>query len=325
MKLWWHKLRHWEYWPVYVIYLPTFFLWVWYMIRFRSVKFYHQVNPSITNGGFYGDSKMKIYRLLPPGTYPKTFLVSKNSAADINDIIRLNQFHFPLIAKPDIGLRGQGVAMVKTIEELRQYAQQASSDFLIQELVLLPNEIGLFYYRFPGQKKGKISGITLKHFLTVSGNGKETIEQLLHKQFRHRMQIPKLKNQMDISQILPDGEEICLVPFGNHSRGTQFLDGNKYISPKLEKTIDGILNTIKGFYFGRLDIRYNTLEELEDGKNFTIIELNGVKSEPTHIYDPEYSFWKGQKEIFRHQMIMMEIVNKNYQKPFNDLSIAHII
>lgn len=313
MKIWWHKLRHWEYWPVYIIYCPTFFLWVWFMIKFRSFKFFHKANPAIPNGGFHGDSKMKIYKLLPKDSYPKTVLISKNNPIRLNEIITNNHIEFPMIVKPDVGLRGIGVSIVNTMEELMDYAELTAKDFLIQELVNFPNEIGLFYYRFPDQQKGKVSGITLKKFLTITGNGKETIEQLLNKQYRYKMQIKKLKKHLNLNQILPDGEEVCLVPFGNHSRGTQFLDGKMHITPKLETTIDNFLNRIEGFYFGRLDIRFNTFEELENGKNFSIIELNGVKSEPTHIYDPSTTFLQGQKEIFKHQMIMKKIVMKSFK------------
>jgi hypothetical protein len=102
-----------------------------------------------------------------------------------------------------------------------------------------------------------------------------------------------------------------LVPFGNHNRGTAFLDGNSQITHKLEQTFNNILKSVPGFYYGRLDIRYNTFEELEGGKNFSIIEINGAKSEPTHIYDPQHSFWFGQKEIFRHQKMLKKIVKAN--------------
>ena len=34
------------------------------------------------------------------------------------------------------------------------------------------------------------------------------------------------------------------------------------------------------------DVKFNSWEELYEGKNFMIIELNGSGSEPTHIYDP---------------------------------------
>jgi hypothetical protein len=33
------------------------------------------------------------------------------------------------------------------------------------------------------------------------------------------------------------------------------------------------------------------IEELEQGINFSIVELNGAASEPTHIYDPKHSLF----------------------------------
>lgn len=311
MRLWWHKMKHWEYWSVYVIYLPTFFIWVWNMIRFRSLKFFKYSNPGITNGGLYGDSKMEIYKILPKDLSPKTVLIkSVNRSRAIEEFV-FNGFEYPVIVKPDIGYRGIGVKMVKNNDELIAYANSIQQNFLIQELITLPNELGLFYYRIPTNKNGKISGITLKTFLVVVGNGKDTIDQLLRKNPRHEMQIPTLKNKINLNEILNINESRCLVPYGNHNRGTKFIDGKELITEKLERTFDSLLKTVSGFYYGRLDIRYNTFEELEDGKNFSIIELNGAKSEPTHIYDPRHSFWYGQREIFKHQKIFTEIVQVN--------------
>lgn len=314
MKLWWHKLRNWEYWSVNIVYLPTFLVWVWYMLKFWSFKFYKYANPSIKNGGLYGDSKMAIYALLPKGIYPKTVFISKNSKQGIIDEITSNQLQFPLIVKPDIGCRGVGVQKVYNPEELLAYANISEQDFLIQEIIEFPNEIGLFYYRLPTEKIGKISGITLKKFLTVIGNGTDSMEKILKKKPRFEMQIPKLKKHFDLNEILNIGEQHCLVPFGNHNRGTEFLDGKEFITEKLEQTFNSFLKNVDGFYYGRLDIRFNSFEELEEGKNFAIIELNGAKSEPTHIYDPKHSFWYGQREIFRHQKIFIRIVSINIQK-----------
>jgi hypothetical protein len=71
---------------------------------------------------------------------------------------------------------------------------------------------------------------------------------------------------------------------------------------------------IPGFYFGRLDVMYNTLEELEQGINFSIVELNGAASEPTHIYDPKHSLLFAWKELARHITFMYEISVLNHKK-----------
>lgn len=311
-----HKIIHWEYWSMYLVYTPTFFFWIWNMIKFKSFSFYKYSNPSIKNGGFYGDGKMDIYKLLPIGSYPKSILIEKDKNYDFQNIISVNKFDFPIIAKPNIGCRGIGVEKIASLSDLKSYNKRATQDFLIQELISYPNEIGLFYCRIPNESNGKITGVTIKKFLTVEGNGIETMEQILKKTPRYAMQIEKLKNNINLKEILPQKERRCLVPFGNHSRGTEFLDGKRLITQKLEQTFTLILKEIPGFYYGRLDIRYNTFEELEQGKNFSIIELNGAKSEPTHIYDPQHSFWFGQKEIFRHQKIMQKIVHVNARQQF---------
>jgi hypothetical protein len=314
MKLFLHKLFNWEYWSVNVVYAPTFFLWVGFMVKFRAIKFYKYSNLAIKNGGFNFDCKSEIYKLLPQEIYPKTILIEAKNNSNFEKIILKNKLKFPLIVKPDVGLRGIGVDKVLSIKELNEYCKHIKQDFLIQEIIDYPNEIGLFYCKIPNDVKGKITGITVKYFLTIEGNGIENLENLLKKTPRYRFQIPKLKEKFNLNEIVPKGVSRCLVPFGNHNRGTMFLDGKELITKELEESFNKILGPIDGFNYGRLDIKYNSIEDLMLGKNFSIIEVNGAKSEPTHIYDPKHSFWYGQKEILRHQMIFYQIVKQNYMK-----------
>lgn len=317
MNLRLHKLLNWEYWPVYIVYMPTFFYWLFLMLKFRSIKFFKYANPYIKNGGFYGDSKFEIYNMLPQEFIPKTLLIKKKYNDDPKLFIAQHNYEYPLIAKPDIGLRGIGVEKLYTEEELIKYHNSSKGNYLIQELIEFPNEIGLFYIRIPNQDSGIITGITIKNFLEVTGNGVDNIKKLLSQNPRHEMQISKLQLKMNLNEVLEEGQKRCLVPFGNHNRGTEFLDGKYLINEQLENSINNILSKIPGFYYGRLDIRYNSIEELTKGKNFKIIELNGVKSEPTHIYDPMHSFWYGQREIFRHQVLMGKISLFNFKRTQN--------
>jgi hypothetical protein len=112
--------------------------------------------------------------------------------------------------------------------------------------------------------------------------------------------------------ILKNRDELVLVPYGNHIRGAKFLDDSHLIDESLTNSIDSVCKKVKGFYYGRLDIRYNTWEELKQGKNFSIIELNGAGSEPTHIYDPRHSIFWAWKEIIRHLNILYRISKQNH-------------
>ncbi len=309
MKLWWHKLTHWEYWSANIVYAPTFLLWVWYAIRFRSISFYKYSNPGIANGGLYGDSKFKFYKMLPKHLFPETIFVDINNPINLKLCLEELNFNFPLIVKPDLGCRGRAVQKAHNLEELTEYKNSMHENFLIQRIIDWPEELGLFYCRIPNQNKGHITGLTFKRFLTITGNGSDTIEQLLRNNPRFEIQIPQLQNKIDLSEVLKNDEKRCLVPYGNHSRGTEFLNGSQHITDKLERTFDEIFNNLKGCYYGRLDIRFNTFKELEEGRNFSIIEFNGAKSEPTHIYDTSQGFWFGQREIFKHQKIFAQIIS----------------
>ena len=54
-------------------------------------------------------------------------------------------------------------------------------------------------------------------------------------------------------------------------------------------------------------LKYKNWEELEEGNHFSIIEINGAMSGPSHIYDPKHNYFWGIKEIMRHHNIMCEI------------------
>jgi len=111
--------------------------------------------------------------------------------------------------------------------------------------------------------------------------------------------------------VLPPGEVRILVPFGSHTRGSEFRDITDHCTSELSSLIDDICVRTPGFYFGRLDIRYNSWEEFCAGKSFKIIEINGAGSEPTHMYDPRHLLWFAWREIVRHWHWMYRISRVN--------------
>ena len=269
------------------------------------------------------ESKKQIYNLIPQQYYPKTELIAEGTPIkDVVEKLENASLKYPFIAKPDIGLRGSAVKKIHNPEELVQYNSKVNFDYLIQDLIPFPNEIGVFYVRYPYETKGKITGIVAKEFLVVTGDGVATIEQLLRKDPRHEMQLKALQKEYgnQLQNVLEKGEQKNLVPYGNHIRGAKFIDCSHWITPKLTKIINEMCIQIPNFYFGRLDLMYNTLAELEEGKNFAIVELNGAASEPTHIYDPKHSIFFGWKELMRHIKYMYEISVFNNAKGIPFLS-----
>lgn len=319
MKLFFHKLTHWEYWPFQVLYIPIYFLWIYYAFKARSIFFFNASNPTIKNGGFIMESKKAIYDLIPQQYYPKTILIKEKTAVEIVErSIAENKIHFPFIAKPDIGLRGSGVKKIMSANELKDYVNKANFDFLVQDLIPYPNEVGIFYVRYPNEKAGRITGIVAKEFLTVTGDGTSTIEELIQKTPRFQLQLETLQQEygLKLKKVLPKGAVENLVPFGNHCRGAKFIDASHWVTPQLTQTMNEICAQIPEFYFGRFDIMYNTFEELERGENFQIVELNGAASEPTHIYDPKHSIWFAWKELASHITDMYKISAANHERGF---------
>ncbi|MBC7523161.1 MAG: D-alanine--D-alanine ligase [Flavobacterium sp.] len=316
MKQFLYKLTHWEYWPFKIVYIPIYFLWAYYSLKARSLFFFNACNPSIQNGGFINESKKKIYDIIPQKYFPETALIQGQiSFEKVIAIVNTSTIKFPLIAKPDIGLRGSAVKKISNLDDLLLYHSKANFNYLIQNLIPFENEVGIFYVRFPHENKGRVTGIVAKEFLIVEGNGKASIEKLIKQNPRFRLQLNSLKSEYGskLKEVLPIGEKLNLVPFGNHARGAKFIDASHWNSDKIENVMNEMCLQIDGFYFGRLDIMYNTWEEFENGKNFQLVELNGAASEPTHIYDPKHSLFFAWKELARHITYMFKISVENHK------------
>ncbi len=190
-----------------------------------------------------------------------------------------------------------------------------SIDVLIQEYVP-GHEFGVFYYRRPGEQKGRIFSITDKRLPVVRGDGIQTLERLILGDRRAIcMADHYLAQQADQLERVPaPGEQVRLVELGTHCRGAIFLDGRSVHSDALERAIDAISRCFRGFYFGRYDIRARDVESLKRGEGFKVIELNGVTSEATHIYDPRIGLLKAYRTLFEQWRLAFEIGSLNRER-----------
>lgn len=283
------KLTQWEHWPTFMFYLPLIPFYIKERIKSGNFTFFLNTNPAIKYSGDGTESKFKTIMLVPNEFRPKSVLINElENFKTVLTKIESTSITFPLIIKPDLGFRGYLVKKINSELELKKYLHKNNSiKLLIQEFLDYKNECGILYYRLPNEDKGKITSITLKKFLTVIGDGKSTITELILTDKRAFLYLDLLQNiHQDKLQTIPiKNKKIILTVIGNHSKGTEFLNGNHLIDTTLEETFDKINKRIKGWYFGRLDIKYNNFEDLKIGKDFKIIEINGIIAEPTHIYD----------------------------------------
>ncbi len=312
------KLMHWEYWPSFVVYAPTAFFYLYFALRSRRLFYFTPVNPVIETGGVFGESKINILNRIPKEVLPKTVFIDKKDQT-VNYILTAGKkagIHFPFIAKPDVGERGFLVEIIKDEAALVDYLKNINAPFIIQELITSPIELSVLHHRMPDANKGKITSICIKRTLFVVGDGKSTIAQLMQKKSRARLQLARFQENYPaiLAQIPVKGEEVELEPIGNHSRGTTFLNGNHLHSEKLERVFDKIAFQMDGIYYGRFDLKCESIELLEEGKGISILEFNGVAGEPAHIYDPEFPVWKAYRDIYRHFKIIYQIGRVQHQK-----------
>jgi len=310
------KIKNWEYWPASMFYIPLLPYAFYLALKSRSFGFFSAVNPGIEGSGNGLESKFKTIELLPNFCKPKSLFISKNqNFGFIKNQLSSEKINYPLIIKPDIGFRGLLVKRIKNEKELYSYLNKYNSiNLIIQEYIGFKNECGIFFYRLPSEKSGVITSLTLKKYLTVKGDGISTLEKLIKEDSRAQnyeslvLEINKDKLHL----IVPKDEEIILNIIGNHSKGTQFINGNHLINNKLLSVLNSLNYKIDGWYYGRIDIKYNSFEELLNGENFKILEINGIIAEPTHIYDAtKGSYFDALKSIKKHWYLIYKIGTTN--------------
>lgn len=267
-------------------------------------------------GGMLGESKFDVLNLIPDQYKPKTIRIQyPHSSKQVLTALQENSYRFPVIFKPDMGERGFMVKRIFNESDVEEYVDKLPATFLIQELVDLPVECGVFYTRFPEEENGNVTSLVLKEMLFVTGDGKSTLQELILSKPRAKLQWDVLKevHSKRITTIIPDSEIVELNRIGNHCLGTKFLNGENYINERLSQTFDAISKKIPGFYFGRFDLRCASIEDLYDGK-IKIMELNGCGAEPAHIYQPGFSLWKALGILFTHWRNMFIISVQNHKR-----------
>lgn len=300
------RLTEFEYWPYKLFYAPFVPYWFWNSIKAGSFSYFCRVNPGIRFGGFLDYSKSEILNQVPDNYKPYTRFIKHKSAIGNFPV-------FPFIVKPDIGERGVNVELIKNRNDWEAYP--LTENLIIQDFINLAFEFGVFYAKHNG--KAEVLSVTGKEFLTYKSDGKQSLGDFVGSNPRssHRREFLSKKFGQDWNKVYPKGEEILIEPIGNHNRGTRFFDASELITEDLRKSVCKIADHINGFNYGRMDIKAASIEDLKAGK-IMLIEVNGANSEPTHIYDSDYSLLKAYSEIKRHLDIQYKI-SKNNPKTYS--------
>lgn len=316
MKNFFKRIASWELWNFYVLYAPISPVWFWYCLRSRSIWFFSSSNPTITFGGFEGEGKKEMYDQLPPHLVPRTIYIMHDLPyEEVRRKITEAGFEYPFIVKPDVGMKGILFRKIETEVQLIKYHERIPVEYIVQDLIELPVEVSVFYYRYPDQPKGTVSGFIDKELLQVKGNGTSNLRELIeiHPRAKFRMEEMEHRHGHRFERIIPEDEIFFLSYAGNHNRGAHFTNLHKEIDEKLHKVFDELSHYTDKFFYGRYDIKTTSVEDLKNGKNFLILEFNGCGAEPNHIYDCGMSLWKAYGVLLTHWKALYKISRYNHK------------
>jgi membrane protein DedA with SNARE-associated domain len=289
------RWRRWEFWPWWVLNAPVA-MWVAMLaVRHQGLLVFTAANPGIEDGGVVGESKSAILAGLPAEWVIPWAVVApdhlERRLASARATIAERGWRYPLVVKPDVGERGSGVRWMNDEDGLRTYLAHERRAVVLQVPHDGPYEAGIFYLRHPDEPRGRIFSITDKRFPVLVGDGRSTLAALVrtHPRFRLQADVFLARHAARRDHVLAAGETFQLARAGNHAQGAEFRDGRVLWTPALEHRIDEIARRFEGFYFGRFDVRYRDRAAFMAGTDLAIVELNGVTSEATHIYDPSSS------------------------------------
>lgn len=257
-----------------------------------------------------------MYEQLPASFYPQTiYILHDLPFEEVKENVFSQGFTYPFIVKPDVGMKGILFRKIENEDQFRKYHEKIPVEYIVQALVEMPIELSVFYYRHPAQQKGTISGMIQKELLEVYGDGKSTLWELIlrHPRAKFRLEEMKLRHEHRLDRILPDGQHFYLSYAGNHNRGARFINLYHLVDEKLLKVFDDLSHYTEKFYYGRYDIKCNSIEELKEGRHFSILEFNGCGAEPNHIYDAGLSIWQAYKEILKHWKVLYKISKYNHE------------
>jgi pimeloyl-ACP methyl ester carboxylesterase/membrane protein DedA with SNARE-associated domain len=320
----------WEFWPPWMFYPPIFVYLIWLAIKYRGATLFTAANPGMPGGGgFVGESKSEIlgrinesavaeYRVLPAGDASRLAAVEEFQAT--------LEAAWPVVLKPDVGQRGSGVVVARDRGQVEAFLAAEDGPAIVQRFVAGP-ELGIFYVRLPGESRGRIFSITHKVLTAVLGDGVSHLEKLILADRRAVFMAPTYLERFEdrLEEVPAAGEKVLLTELGTHCRGATFFDGWRYFTPELEAAVDRVAQSYEGFYFGRFDFRAPSFEHFERGEGLQVLELNGVTSEATHIYDPDngvLAAWRTLREQWR---LAFEIGDRNRQQGFAPTGLRGLV
>ncbi|NJN35659.1 MAG: hypothetical protein HC817_16740 [Saprospiraceae bacterium] len=75
-------------------------------------------------------------------------------------------------------------------------------------------------------------------------------------------------------------------------------------------------------YVFRLDLKTPSVSDLQNGRNIKILEINGVGSDPAHIFDPTISFYEIYGSYMRLWRTIFEVSTALHRRGVDYMSVS---
>lgn len=279
------------------------------------LRYLAKANYALDHGELGLGSKYTTQQAFPQAWFPATTLLDPGAPrAQTHATARqfAAQHGFPLVLKPDIGAVGKGVQRIDDDAALERAIELINTPCLLQAFCPLPAEYGVFFIRSHGRPR--ITGINAKHFPSVVGNGRDDIATLAAAHPRFTAHWRLFLKYMDLARVPAEGETVRLSFIGSHTMGCKFTDDTRLLSDALERAVFRFAEAQPGFNFGRLDVKAASETALRDGE-FVVMEVNGIASLPTHMFDPANSLRRAYQIFFEHGSYLVSIADEHRQRP----------
>jgi membrane protein DedA with SNARE-associated domain len=321
--------------PPLIFYIPLAVQWVWLGLKYRDLSLPALANPMVEVGGLWGESKSSYMVMLsmPQRGWLADFVTIRREQVGGSDCERASRamasagLSFPVVAKPDIGWRGYGVALIQNAAELRAYlaAFPLGEVIILQRPIFCDGEAGVLYVRMPGEAGGKILSLTFRYFPFVVGDGHSPLRDLILRDARTAWKAGAHfgldtshigRDLQDLDRVPAAGETVRLSFIGSNRVGGLYRDAREHITAALTRRFDEISKGLPEFYYGRYDIRFESVEQLRNGEGFSIIEINGAGGESINVWDPAMPLAQVYRELFQQQRLLFEIGDRNRRRGF---------
>lgn len=306
--------------------LPFYLYLGWQCLkRGLSIKTLAKANYALDHGEIGLSSKFDSQMAFNQDYFMPTELIEDSLNVDEKKA-RIRKFieahNFPVVLKSNLGSVGKGIVKLEMDSDVDKHTPRLLGGYIIQKYTSNPYECGVFFVRVGGQ--AKITGINQKHFPTIVGNGVDSIDVLAKNHYRYSAHWNLFLQDFDTSVVLAQGEEKQLSFIGSHTLGCKFTDDSHLNTPELEAAMFKFFESQPGFNFGRVDVKCADQAAFQRGE-FVVIEVNGVASLPTHMFDPKFSVWHAYRIFFEHAVYLAQAANDHRHQPMELLSYSEVI